>query len=177
MLSKSGGVAVRPVASARSAMKRSPAFHPSPSASARRVPSRASGASSSGASPSPIPSAISGRAASSAARVVVVTSKVYARRVRTLWHTFIRPQLEAGKLSLPRCAALAQEIKATLKEAIQQGGSTLRDFVNSDGQPGYFQQHYWVYGRTGEPCRRCGTSVKQIRQGQRSSFFCPRCQK
>jgi formamidopyrimidine-DNA glycosylase len=65
----------------------------------------------------------------------------------------------------------------TLAEAIKLGGSTLRDFVNTSGQPGYFQQTYWVYGRTGEPCRRCGAPIKQIKQGQRSSFYCGSCQK
>ena len=50
-------------------------------------------------------------------------------------------------------------------------------FVGSDGNPGYFQQQYWVYGRAGQPCRKCGTNIEQIRQGQRSSFYCPRCQK
>jgi formamidopyrimidine-DNA glycosylase len=53
----------------------------------------------------------------------------------------------------------------------------LRDFVGSDGNPGYFQQQYWVYGRTGQSCRKCGTNIEHIRQGQRSSFYCPRCQK
>jgi formamidopyrimidine-DNA glycosylase len=63
-----------------------------------------------------------------------------------------------------------------LGEAIRLGGSSLRDYVGSNGNPGYFQQHYWVYGRAGEPCRACGTPIKQIRQGQRSSFYCPDCQ-
>jgi len=89
----------------------------------------------------------------------------------------IRPQLAAGKLSLPRCTKLVAEIRATLAEAINLGGSTLRDFVNTSGQPGYFQQTYWVYGRAGEPCRRCGAPIKQIKQGQRSSFYCGKCQK
>jgi formamidopyrimidine-DNA glycosylase len=63
-----------------------------------------------------------------------------------------------------------------LRAAIAAGGSSLRDFFHADGEPGYFQQSYWVYGRTGAPCRRCGTPVRQIQQGQRSTFFCPRCQ-
>jgi len=94
-----------------------------------------------------------------------------------LFRTGIKPQLAAGKLSRERCTRLAEEIRATLQEAIAKGGSTLRDFVNSDGKPGYFQQHYWAYGRTGEPCRRCGTPIRQIKQGQRSSFYCPACQR
>jgi formamidopyrimidine-DNA glycosylase len=94
-----------------------------------------------------------------------------------LFRAGIRPQLAAGKLSLPRCAKLVQEIRATLEEAIRHGGSTLRDFVDTAGRPGYFQQHYWVYGRGSEPCRKCGTPIKQIRQGQRSSFYCMNCQR
>lgn len=108
-------------------------------------------------------------------RVVVGVGNIYANEA--LFRAGIRPQLAAGRLSRERCTRLVKEIRATLSEAIAQGGSTLRDFVNSDGRPGYFQQHYWVYGRAGEPCRRCGTPVRQVRQGQRSSFYCPHCQK
>ncbi len=108
-------------------------------------------------------------------RVVVGVGNIYANEA--LFRAGIRPQLAAGKLSLPRCAKLVEEIRATLAEAIKLGGSTLRDFVNTSGQPGYFQQTYWVYGRAGEPCRRCGALVKQIKQGQRSSFYCGSCQK
>jgi formamidopyrimidine-DNA glycosylase len=108
-------------------------------------------------------------------RVVVGVGNIYANEA--LFRAGIRPQLAAGKLSLPRCARLVEEIRATLSEAIQLGGSTLRDFVNTAGQPGYFQQTYWVYGRAGEPCRRCGAKIKQIKQGQRSSFYCGTCQK
>ncbi|OFZ67006.1 MAG: DNA-formamidopyrimidine glycosylase [Betaproteobacteria bacterium RBG_16_56_24] len=108
-------------------------------------------------------------------RIVVGVGNIYANEA--LFRAGIKPQLAAGKLSLPRCAKLIEDIRATLSEAIQLGGSSLRDFVNTSGQPGYFQQHYRVYGRGGEPCRRCGTIIKQIRQGQRSSFYCPICQK
>ncbi|MEO8331217.1 MAG: bifunctional DNA-formamidopyrimidine glycosylase/DNA-(apurinic or apyrimidinic site) lyase [Gallionella sp.] len=107
--------------------------------------------------------------------VVVGVGNIYANEA--LFRAGIRPQLAAGKLSLPRCAKLVEEIRATLTEAITMGGSTLRDFVSSSGQPGYFQQNYWVYGRAGEPCRRCGAPIRQIRQGQRSSFYCRNCQK
>ena len=107
--------------------------------------------------------------------VVVGVGNIYANEA--LFRAGIRPTLAAGKLSKPRCAKLVDTIRQTLKEAIKQGGSTLRDFVNSDGEPGYFQQSYWVYGRAHEPCRKCGTLVRQIRQGQRSSFYCPTCQK
>jgi len=108
-------------------------------------------------------------------RVVVGVGNIYANEA--LFRAGIRPTLAANKLSRPRCAKLVETIKQVLKEAIQQGGSTLRDFVHSDGSSGYFQQHYFVYGRTGEPCHKCGTPIKQIKQGQRSSFYCPQCQK
>jgi formamidopyrimidine-DNA glycosylase len=108
-------------------------------------------------------------------RIVVGVGNIYANEA--LFRTGIRPQFAAGKLSLPRCTRLVAEIRATLSEAIKQGGSSLRDFVDTAGQPGYFQQCYWVYGRAGEPCRRCGAPIKQIKQGQRSSFYCGSCQK
>ena len=107
--------------------------------------------------------------------VVVGVGNIYASE--SLFHAGIRPQLHAGKMSLPRCERLVQAIRDTLSASIAQGGSTLRDFTDSDGKPGYFQQSYRVYGRTGEPCIICGTAIKQIAQGQRSTFYCPRCQK
>jgi len=108
-------------------------------------------------------------------RIVVGVGNIYASEA--LFRAGIKPQLAAGKLSLARCARLVAEIRATLAEAIDLGGSSLRDFVDTSGKPGYFQQHYWVYGRGGEPCRSCGTPIKQIRQGQRSSFYCWNCQR
>jgi len=107
--------------------------------------------------------------------VVVGVGNIYANEA--LFRAGIRPQRAAGKLSKSHCARLAQVIREVLMEAIALGGSSLRDFVNSDGKPGYFQQHYWVYGRAGEPCHTCGAAIKQIKQGQRSSFYCPVCQK
>jgi len=107
--------------------------------------------------------------------IVVGVGNIYANEA--LFRSGIRPQRSAGKISLPRCTKLVGEIRSTLNEAIDQGGSTLRDFVNSAGQPGYFQQSYWVYGRGSKPCRRCGSIIQRIRQGQRSSFFCRSCQK
>jgi formamidopyrimidine-DNA glycosylase len=107
--------------------------------------------------------------------VVVGVGNIYASEA--LFRAGIRPRLPAGKLSLPRCEKLAAEIRATLTASIKKGGSTLRDFVNSAGEPGYFQQEYFVYGRTGEPCRRCGALIKQINLGQRSTFYCAECQK
>jgi formamidopyrimidine-DNA glycosylase len=107
--------------------------------------------------------------------IVVGVGNIYANEA--LFHAGINPKLAAGKLSKPRCARLVQTITETLSAAITLGGSSLRDFVNSDGKPGYFQQHYAVYGRTGEPCKACGTAILQIKQGQRSSFYCPSCQR
>ncbi len=107
--------------------------------------------------------------------VVVGVGNIYANEA--LFRAGIRPQLAAGKLSLPRCAKLVTAIRDTLNEAIQHGGSSLRDFVSASGQHGHFQQHHWVYGRGSEPCRRCGSLIKQLRQGQRSSFYCAKCQK
>ncbi|MDD2721344.1 MAG: bifunctional DNA-formamidopyrimidine glycosylase/DNA-(apurinic or apyrimidinic site) lyase [Gallionella sp.] len=107
--------------------------------------------------------------------VVVGVGNIYASEA--LFRAGINPQRKAGKLGLPHCNRLAAEIKSTLQEAIEAGGSTLRDFVNTAGNPGYFQQQHWVYGRAGEPCRLCGQPVRQIKQGQRSTFYCAHCQK
>ncbi len=107
--------------------------------------------------------------------IVVGIGNIYANEA--LFLAGIRPQLAAGRLSLPRCASLVEAIRAILAEAIRQGGSTLRDFVNAAGQPGYFHLNFWVYSRGGEPCRKCGTLIRQLRQGQRASYYCPHCQK
>ena len=89
----------------------------------------------------------------------------------------VRPALPAGRLSRPRCRRLAAAIRDTLSRAIEAGGSSLRDFVNGHGEPGYFQQTYYVYGREGEPCRTCGTRLRLHRLGNRATSFCPVCQK
>jgi formamidopyrimidine-DNA glycosylase len=107
--------------------------------------------------------------------VVVGVGNIYANE--SLFRSGIKPQLAAGKLSRLRCFQLADEICSTLNESITLGGSSLRDYVDSDGKQGYFQQHYWVYGKAKEPCKKCGTLIRQIKQGQRSSFYCPVCQK
>lgn len=108
-------------------------------------------------------------------RVVAGVGNIYASEA--LYHARIHPLSPADGISLIRYGKLVEAIKRTLNLAIEAGGSSLRDFVNSEGKPGYFQQQYWVYGRTGKPCRQCGTHIMQIRQGQRSSFYCPLCQK
>ena len=78
---------------------------------------------------------------------------------------------------LERCNRLTVAIKQTLRDAIRAGGSSLRDFVGSDGRRGYFQQRYWVYDRADEPCRRCGTPIRRRVQGQRATYYCPSCQR
>lgn len=109
------------------------------------------------------------------AHKVAGIGNIYANEA--LFHAGIHPHLAAGRLSRARCDRLAAAIKETLKKAIAAGGSSLRDFVDGHGRPGYFQQTYFVYGRTGEPCRICGTPIRQVPQGGRSSFFCPQCQR
>jgi len=107
-------------------------------------------------------------------REVVGVGNIYASE--SLFRAAIRPTARAGRLSRARCNALAQAITQTLSDAIARGGSSLRDFVDSAGEQGYFQLDCLVYGRAGAPCRRCGTSIVLIRQQQRASYFCPACQ-
>jgi formamidopyrimidine-DNA glycosylase len=109
------------------------------------------------------------------ARRIVGVGNIYASE--SLFLAGIHPATRAGRLSLERCARLAAAIKKTLRAAIRAGGSTLRDFVGSDGRPGYFQQRYWVYDRAGEPCRRCCAPIRRMIQGQRATFYCPSCQR
>lgn len=106
---------------------------------------------------------------------VVGVGNIYASE--SLFRAGIHPKTAAGKISRERCDRLVQAIRDTLIAAIAAGGSTLRDFVGSDGDPGYFQQHYYAYGRGGEPCRVCNRTIRLLRQGQRATFFCPQCQR
>jgi formamidopyrimidine-DNA glycosylase len=108
-------------------------------------------------------------------RVVCGVGNIYANE--SLFRAGIHPARMAGRISRARYAKLVGEIRTTLRAAIKAGGSSLRDFVGANGDPGYFQQQYFVYGRAGEACRRCGTSIKMARIGQRSTFYCPRCQR
>jgi formamidopyrimidine-DNA glycosylase len=110
-----------------------------------------------------------------AGKAVVGVGNIYASEA--LFRAKIDPRLPAGKLTRPKCARLADEIKAVLSAAILQGGSTLRDFSNAEGQQGYFQMDANVYGREGAPCKTCGNPIARITQGQRSTFFCATCQK
>ena len=107
--------------------------------------------------------------------IVVGVGNIYASE--TLFKAGISPKTPARRIGLARYEKLAAAIRETLAAAIEQGGSTLRDFINTDGKSGYFQQSYFVYDRAGEPCRVCDTPVRQITQGQRSTFYCPNCQK
>ncbi|MBS4096429.1 MAG: bifunctional DNA-formamidopyrimidine glycosylase/DNA-(apurinic or apyrimidinic site) lyase [Sulfuricella sp.] len=106
---------------------------------------------------------------------VVGVGNIYANE--SLFRAAIRPQTACGRLSAKRYERLAQTIKETLSDALAAGGSSLRDFTDSAGNPGYFQQQYFVYGRTGEPCRVCGAPILTLRQGQRATFYCGGCQK
>jgi len=108
------------------------------------------------------------------ARLLVGVGNIYANEA--LFHAGIDPRLPAGRLSRPRCARLHEAIRDTLTRAIAAGGSSLRDFVDGEGKPGYFQQHYYVYGRPAAACLKCGTGIRHVVQGARSTFFCPRCQ-
>lgn len=106
--------------------------------------------------------------------LVVGVGNIYASE--SLFRAAIHPQTPARALTLAQCTRLVAEIKATLQAALQAGGSSLRDFFGADGNPGYFQQTYFVYGRAGEACRQCHASIINLRLGQRSTFYCPHCQ-
>ncbi len=109
------------------------------------------------------------------ARVVVGVGNIYA--AEALFLAGISPRRGAGRIGASRYDALAGRIRAVLTAAIAQGGTTLRDFVGGDGRPGYFARQLWVYGRGGEPCRRCGAPLRERRIGQRSSVYCVACQR
>lgn len=107
--------------------------------------------------------------------VVVGVGNIYASE--SLFRAGIRPTTAARRIAPARCARLATAIRETLSDAIERGGSTLRDFVSSDGAAGCYQTVSFVYGRAGEPCRVCGRTVLTLRQQQRSTFYCPGCQR
>ena len=107
--------------------------------------------------------------------IVVGVGNIYCSE--SLFRAGINPKTPARRIGLARYERLAQAIRDVLAEAIIQGGSTLRDFLNVNGQSGYFQQTYFTYNRTGQPCRVCGAPIRQIVQGQRSTFYCVNCQK
>ena len=105
---------------------------------------------------------------------VVGVGNIYASEA--LFEAGIRPGMAAGRLTRAACARLATAVKHTLASAIKAGGSSLRDYQGADGELGYFQMQAKVYGRAGAPCRVCQTPIRRIVQGQRASFYCPRCQ-
>lgn len=108
-------------------------------------------------------------------RSVVGVGNIYASEA--LFRARIRPGLAAGRVSRRRMAALVAAIRDVLNEAIVAGGTTLRDYVDPDGMPGYFGRRLFVYERRGKPCRRCGTPIRQFTQGSRSTYWCPDCQR
>ena len=108
------------------------------------------------------------------ANLVVGVGNIYANEA--LFRAGINPQLSTNKLTLVQCEKLALEIKLTLGDALKAGGSSLRDFTAVNGQSGYFQQSYFVYGRTGQACKKCESRIKNIKLGQRSTFYCEHCQ-
>jgi formamidopyrimidine-DNA glycosylase len=107
--------------------------------------------------------------------VVVGVGNIYASE--SLFKSGIHPKKPAGKISLARYALLVDAIKAILQKAVDQGGTTLRDFTDSEGKPGYFKQQLMVYGREKEQCYVCHSMIKNIKLGQRSTFYCQECQK
>jgi formamidopyrimidine-DNA glycosylase len=109
------------------------------------------------------------------AAVVVGVGNIYASE--SLFRAGIHPRTPAGRVSRVRADRLAAAVKETLTAALAAGGSTLQDFVGADGAPGYFQQQYCAYDREDAPCRVCATPIRRIAQGQRSTFFCPTCQR
>ncbi|HUB89590.1 MAG TPA: zinc finger domain-containing protein, partial [Dyella sp.] len=107
--------------------------------------------------------------------IVVGVGNIYASEA--LFAAGIDPRRPAGSVSRARYQRLAGEVKRILAWAIERGGTTLRDFLNPDGAPGYFFRELFVYGREGEPCKVCGSPIRQQVIGQRSTFWCPSCQK
>lgn len=110
-----------------------------------------------------------------AGEVVVGVGNIYASE--TLFMAGIRPTTRAARISKARAVLLHSAIREVLTQAVTKGGSTLKDFSNAQGESGYFQLEAMVYDRAGLPCRVCGTTIKSLRQGQRSTFYCPCCQK
>jgi len=108
-------------------------------------------------------------------KMVVGVGNIYANE--SLFMAGIHPQRGCNRISLARCQTLVTAVKQVLAAAIEQGGTTLRDFQHEDGKPGYFAQQLQVYGRGGEPCVQCGAPLRETRIGQRSSVFCGRCQR
>jgi formamidopyrimidine-DNA glycosylase len=109
------------------------------------------------------------------AGIVVGVGNIYASEA--LFHAGIRPRRAAGRVKREELVRLVAAIRKVLADAIKVGGTTLRDYVNANGSPGYFRQKLFVYERVGEPCRKCKTPIVQIVQGNRSTYYCPHCQR
>jgi formamidopyrimidine-DNA glycosylase len=107
--------------------------------------------------------------------LVVGVGNIYASEA--LFRAKVRPRRQAQSLSRLEVARLTRAVRTVLAMAIRVGGTTLRDYVGADGLPGYFRQKLYVYERASQPCRKCGTPVRQLTQGQRSTYYCPTCQK
>jgi formamidopyrimidine-DNA glycosylase len=107
--------------------------------------------------------------------LVVGVGNIYASEA--LFRARLKPQRRATSLTRVEAARLVRAIRTVLSLAIRAGGTTLRDYLGADGAPGYFRQRLYVYERAGRPCRRCGTQVRSLTQGQRSTYYCPVCQK
>jgi formamidopyrimidine-DNA glycosylase len=107
--------------------------------------------------------------------IVVGVGNIYA--AEALFRAGIHPARHAGRVARERYARLAEAVKDVLAYSIERGGTTLRDFINPDGEPGYFEQELFVYGRGGEPCKVCGTTLRDAEWGQRATVYCPRCQR
>lgn len=107
-------------------------------------------------------------------QLVTGVGNIYASEA--LFRARIRPRRAARSLKHAECAALVRAVKRVLALSIKVGGTTLRDYTNADGAPGYFRQRLYVYERAGLPCRRCRTPIRQITQGARSTYYCPTCQ-
>ena len=107
--------------------------------------------------------------------LVVGVGNIYANEA--LFRAGIRPTRPANRIARARFERLVASVRETLTDAIAKGGSTLRDYVDSAGEPGYFQLEYFVYGREGQPCRVCGTAIRNTRLGGRSTTYCHTCQR
>ena len=109
------------------------------------------------------------------ARTVVGIGNIYA--CEALYRAGVHPRRSVARISAQRWDAIADAAVAVLRQAIEEGGTTLNDFANGKGEPGYFQVSLAVYGREGEPCSRCAATLRRIVQSNRSTFYCPRCQR
>ena len=108
-------------------------------------------------------------------KVVVGVGNIYASEA--LYDARINPKVSSNRISRIRCELLVDSIKTILRQAIKQGGTTIKDFTSAEGKPGYFAQNLKVYGRENKECFSCGNTIKHLVQAQRSSYYCPTCQR